>query len=243
MEYSKFRRVDEPGLLLTVFVKVDGQQLGQHNEQHARGHQLQSFQVDQQQSEQQGQEEGQRLILVLSALQKHEGQAEGHYNGKPLRRYLNNGLPAMEWCGNLGSVTAKSVTRIITPELYKAQQDAHRPFLLPEFQHTYQFMAGLEGLLSSRPVSLYAGGDNPFSPVTKSELSLWVTGSTIQGVCNMAITCRLALLEGESARLCTRRVRRYLVLSFNSHQQASQEARRLNAVVCGWQPAKQEARA
>ena len=94
-------------------------------------------------------------------------------------------------------------------------------------------MTGLEGLPSGRPVSLYAGGDNPFSPVTKSELSLWVTGSTIQGDCPMA-TYRLALLEGQSPRLCNRRVRGYITLSFNSRQQARKEANRLNAVVCGW---------
>ncbi|KEQ12447.1 hypothetical protein GZ77_18140 [Endozoicomonas montiporae] len=186
--------------------------------------------------------EQQRVTLVLCGFAEHEHHKEQHKKnsqqgqeeGQTTSLYLNYQLPVMERYGNVISVTAKSVTRIITPVLYKAQQDAYRPFLLPDFQHTYQFMAGLKGLPSGRPVSLYAGGDNPFSPVTKSELSLWVTGSTIQGDCPMAITCRLALLEGHSPILCNRRVRGYIVLSFNSHQQARKEARRLNAVVCGW---------
>ena len=52
---------------------------------------------------------------------------------------------------------------------------------------------------------------------------------------------RLALLTGNSHRLCNRRVRGYISLSFNSHQQARKEASRLNAVVCGWEPRRAEA--
>ena len=189
----------------------------QHNEQ-------------QRESRQQGQEEGQSHSLKQQGFSCNEGQAEGQATSQ----YLNYPLPAGKQCATVYSVTAKSVTRIITPVTYKAQQSpAERLFCCVLLQYPH-VMTGLKGLPSGRPVSLYAGGDNPFSPVTKSELSLWVTGSTIQGDCPMTVTCRLALLEGNSPILCTRRVRGYIALSFNSHQQAKQEARRLNAVVCGW---------
>ena len=189
----------------------------QHNEQ-------------QRESRQQGQEEGQSHSLKQQAFSCNEGQEERQATSQ----YLNYQLPAGEQCATVYSVTAKSVTGIETPITFKAQQDAYRPFLLPDFQRTYHFMAGLEGLPTGRPVSLKAGSLNLSSPVAISRLRPWVTGSKLQGDCPMTVTCRLALLEGNSPILCTRRVRGYIALSFNSHQQAKQEARRLNAVVCGW---------
>ena len=149
-------------------------------------------------------------------------------------------LPATNHCANVQSVTAKSVIGIRTPERTKAQQDAYRPFLLPAFQYTYQLMAGLEGLPSGRPVPFVAGSSNLSSPVAISRFEPWVTGSKSKGARPMAIY-RLALLTGNSARLCNRRVRGYISLPFNTHQQARKEASRLNAVVCGWNSRRAEA--
>ncbi|WP_252177479.1 ash family protein [Endozoicomonas sp. 4G] len=159
-------------------------------------------------------------------------QKQGCYSGITL--CVNNSLPDGNECAIVHSVTAKSVTRTITPVILKAQQSPAERLFCCLLQRTYRFMVGLMGLPSGRPVSFSAGGDNPISSATNSDLSPWVAGSKTKGGHPMAITCRLALLKGSSHRLCDRRVRGYITLSFNSHQQARKEARKLDAVVCGW---------
>ena len=131
------------------------------------------------------------------------------------------------------SVAAKSVTRLITPEIYKAQQSPYERLFCCNSSAPIVFMVGLMGPTSVGPVSLYTGGDNPISPATKSELSLWVAGSLIQGVCFMAIY-RLAVLHGDSAYLNFRTVHHYETVTTTSYKAACIAAESLGAIVVGW---------
>ena len=66
---------------------------------------------------------------------------------------------------NVHGARAKSRVRIITPEYTRRTTAIMSGFFVADFQHV-QFMTGLMGPISIGPVSLYAGGDNPISPVT-----------------------------------------------------------------------------
>ncbi|WP_153301520.1 hypothetical protein [Endozoicomonas arenosclerae] len=183
-----------------------------------------------------GHKEGQKGSQTRQRYQHYEQQSEQQYGQHVQTLYDNHPLSALKRCGTVSTVTAKSVTRIETRYLLEAYSRLMR-FFCTDSAYLPVLMTGLVGLPSGRPVSSNTGSLNPSSPVTKSRLRPWVTGSTIRGGHPMAITCRLALLKGNSSRLCNRRVRGYIFLSFNSHEQARKEASRLNAVVCGWQPA------
>ncbi|WP_187300027.1 hypothetical protein [Endozoicomonas montiporae] len=177
----------------------------------------------------------QRTANMIQAINRQAQRLAVNQQYSRCRQKLRNVkvLPAIKRCANVNSVPAKSGTRTLTPVFSKAQQSpAERLFCCVLLQHTH-VMTGLKGLPSGRPVSFEAGGENPFSPVAISVFSHWVTGSKLKGDCPMA-TYRLALLEGQSPRLCDRRVRGYITLSFNSRNAARKEAHRLNAVVCGW---------
>ena len=151
----------------------------------------------------------------------------------------NQRLPAGKQSAIVHSVTAKSVARIGIRQTFKAYNRRKRFFCA---QHTYPFMAGLLGASKDAPVSLNAGYANPDNSATIPDIGMSHGGSKIQGAPPMAITCRLALIEGNTSRLCTCRVRSYITLSFNSHRQARKEAHRLNAVVCGWNTAPRRAK-
>lgn len=96
-------------------------------------------------------------------------------------------LPTVKPLGKVAPVTAKSVTRIRTRHISEEHSRSQR-FFCARLQHTYQFMAGLEGLPSGRPVPFDAGSSNPSSLVAISRFEPWVTGSKIKGAYPMGTT-------------------------------------------------------
>lgn len=142
--------------------------------------------------------------------------------------------------GYASIVTAKSVIGIITPSNIKGATVAPQAaFLLPAYQHP-PFMAGLVGLPSGRPVPFDAGGDNPISPVTSPRLSPPCDSSKQEQSkeARMPVTCRIAVLKGNSSRLSTCKVEQYKTITAPSFKAMTALAARQNAVICSWYPVR-----
>ena len=149
---------------------------------------------------------------------------------------VGQGLPVLthtEPICNVRGASAKSEARSITPVTYKAQQSPSERLFCCSSSAPIVFMVGLIGPTSVGPVSLYAGGDNPVSPATNTELSLWVAGSLIQGACIMALF-RLAVLTGTGTQLRTRKIQSYQTITATSYKAARSMATSQNAIITGW---------